>query len=125
MTKEQINKIAGHLQSDLDALYESKDDHLESIKAIYVWGYVTGYEDAQEALKEGHTKIVTQLDICRESLANAVKENENYKNNYHNRLLDIDELKRELEQADYQISLQNNEIIDKALQIKELTDKYE
>lgn len=37
----------------------------------------------------------------------------------------IARLERELEQADYQISLQNNEIIDKALQIKELKEKVE
>jgi len=37
-------------------------------------GFNAGYDHG----KEERTKLVTQLDICRESLASAVKENERY-----------------------------------------------
>jgi len=102
-------------------------------------GFNAGYDHG----KEERTKLVTQLDICRESLASAVKENEKLNKfrqddqkliNSLQRQLDecqtmlgdsvrqFEEKSTELQMAEDLIYNQNNEIIDKALQIKELVD---
>jgi len=75
MSKDGIELLAEacvNAELDIDYAYDK----------YYVRGFIRGYIEARDPAREERTKLVTQLDICRESLANAVKENEQLKIDY-------------------------------------------